>query len=357
MDAFFFGYTMAILALCLISSVYQWVAFDATKRKPFAAAGLFFLTYFVELGVIFLDEFLHQNIAFPLDSYYAITYPLTRTLIACVLWGSLWAYVLLAVERFTLRRLAIPIALFFVAQGTCLLFMPYGALRQFCYYTCRQVFCLFMALYGLSALRRAPTSQERQWLGRHRWLMWVLLAEVVLVCLEDALVILVLPPAKGLGITLYLSERNFCENAMVIVFAFFTGRIAWRELSFRMHSQPQAHRQSDPAPTSLPINPSPATGATTAARTAPTVQPAGDATFSAHVDELMPRFGADHDLTPREEEVLVLAGRTNQQIAEALVVSVGTVKTHVYNIVHKCDVGNRAELKTLFWPPRRHDAI
>ena len=348
---------MAILALCLISSVYQWVAFDATKRKPFAAAGLFFLTYFVELGVIFLDEFLHQNIAFPLDSYYAITYPLTRTLIACVLWGSLWAYVLLAVERFTLRRLAIPIALFFVAQGACLLFMPYGALRQFCYYTCRQVFCLFMALYGLSALRRAPTSQERQWLGRHRWLMGVLLADVVLVCLEDALVILVLPPAKGLGITLYLSERNFCENAMVIVFAFFTGRIAWRELSFRMHSQPQAHRQSDPAPTSLPINPSPATGATTAARTAPTVQPAGDATFSAHVDELMPRFGADHDLTPREEEVLVLAGRTNQQIAEALVVSVGTVKTHVYNIVHKCDVGNRAELKTLFWPPRRHDAI
>lgn len=187
--------------------------------------------------------------------------------------------------------------------------------------------------------------------------MWVLLVEVVLVCLEDALVILVLPPAKGLGITLYLSERNFCENAMVIVFAFFTGRIAWRELSFRMHSQPQAHRQSDPAPTSLPINPSPATEATTAARTAPTVQPAGDATFSAHVDELMPRFGADHDLTPREEEVLVLAGRTNQQIAEALVVSVGTVKTHVYNIVHKCDVGNRAELKTLFWPPRRHDAI
>lgn len=348
---------MAILALCLIPSVYQWVAFDATKRKPFAAAGLFFLTYFVELGVIFLDEFLHQNIAFPLDSYYAITYPLTRTLIACVLWGSLWAYVLLAVERFTLRRLAIPIALFFVAQGACLLFMPYGALRQFCYYTCRQVFCLFMALYGLSALRRAPTSQERQWLGRHRWLMWVLLAEVVLVCLEDALVILVLPPAKGLGINLYLSERNFCENAMVIVFAFFTGRIAWRELSFRMHSQPQAHRQSDPAPTSLPINPSPATGATTAARTAPTVQPAGDATFSAHVDELMPRFGADHDLTPREEEVLVLAGRTNQQIAEALVVSVGTVKTHVYNIVHKCDVGNRAELKTLFWPPRRRDAI
>ncbi|NLQ13844.1 hypothetical protein HGI81_08330 [Olsenella sp. KGMB02461] len=51
MDAFFFGYTMAILALCLMSSVYQWIAFDATKRKPFAAAGLFFLTYFVELGV------------------------------------------------------------------------------------------------------------------------------------------------------------------------------------------------------------------------------------------------------------------------------------------------------------------
>ncbi len=95
------------------------------------------------------------------------------------------------------------------------------------------------------------------------------------------------------------------------------------------------------------------TAPATAAPVAETVAAAptaGDA-FSDHVDELMPRFASAHGLTTREREVLglVVEGRTNQQMADALVVSVGTVKTHVHNIVRKCDAENRADLKELFW--------
>ncbi len=95
------------------------------------------------------------------------------------------------------------------------------------------------------------------------------------------------------------------------------------------------------------------TAPATAAPVAETVAAAptaGDA-FSDQVDELMPRFASAHGLTTREREVLglVLEGRTNQQMADALVVSVGTVKTHVHNIVRKCDAENRADLKELFW--------
>ena len=51
------------------------------------------------------------------------------------------------------------------------------------------------------------------------------------------------------------------------------------------------------------------------------------------------------DLTPREREVLNLIGEgsTNKEIADRLVIEVGTVKNHVHNILKKLDVSSRDE--------------
>ena len=51
------------------------------------------------------------------------------------------------------------------------------------------------------------------------------------------------------------------------------------------------------------------------------------------------------ELTPRETDVLNLIGQgmTNQEIAEKLVIEVGTVKNHVHNILKKLDVSSREE--------------
>ena len=50
-------------------------------------------------------------------------------------------------------------------------------------------------------------------------------------------------------------------------------------------------------------------------------------------------------LTRREKEVLALiaAGRSNQQIAEELVISLGTVKRHISNIYGKLGVRRRTQ--------------
>jgi DNA-binding NarL/FixJ family response regulator len=52
-----------------------------------------------------------------------------------------------------------------------------------------------------------------------------------------------------------------------------------------------------------------------------------------------------HSLTRREREVisLVRQGLTNQEIAEALVIELGTVKNHVHNILRKLNVSSRRE--------------
>jgi DNA-binding NarL/FixJ family response regulator len=56
-------------------------------------------------------------------------------------------------------------------------------------------------------------------------------------------------------------------------------------------------------------------------------------------------IAATSSLTPREIQVLELIGQglTNQEIAEKLVIEVGTVKNHVHNILDKLNVANREQ--------------
>jgi DNA-binding CsgD family transcriptional regulator len=54
-------------------------------------------------------------------------------------------------------------------------------------------------------------------------------------------------------------------------------------------------------------------------------------------------------LTPREQEVtaLVCLGYTNRRIASCLTISPETVKTHVYNALHKFGLRRKAEMRML----------
>src|SRR3954447_20260977 len=63
------------------------------------------------------------------------------------------------------------------------------------------------------------------------------------------------------------------------------------------------------------------------------------------VDTKIPADGPETPLTAREREVieLVSSGATNQEIANALVISESTVKSHVKHILRKLGAANRAE--------------
>ena len=84
---------------------------------------------------------------------------------------------------------------------------------------------------------------------------------------------------------------------------------------------------------------------------------AGDALIAPNITARLLAAFADTDdggpppqprepLTSREEELLILVarGRTNQEIADELYLSISTVKTHLASLMRKLDARNRVEL-------------
>jgi DNA-binding NarL/FixJ family response regulator len=69
------------------------------------------------------------------------------------------------------------------------------------------------------------------------------------------------------------------------------------------------------------------------------------AALSSTVSEIETTFNETADLTPRESEILELIGQglTNQEIADQLVIELGTVKNHVHRILQKLEVSSRGE--------------
>ena len=121
--------------------------------------------------------------------------------------------------------------------------------------------------------------------------------------------------ASAALLPLYISERNFSENILLLAFSFFTLRAASDTLRLRF-------------------------------------TPAADAPVThAYVDELLPAFCERYNLTARERVIVeqVLQGKDNQNIASSLQLALGTVKAHVHNILKKTGVSTRQELTQLFW--------
>ncbi|NJN82674.1 MAG: response regulator transcription factor [Caldilineaceae bacterium] len=86
------------------------------------------------------------------------------------------------------------------------------------------------------------------------------------------------------------------------------------------------------------------------------VSPSMAATLMARLADLSEKLSdldldtsAYEELTPREKEILdrIAGGMTNQEIADDLVIEVGTVKNHVHNILNKLNVNSRQDAAML----------
>lgn len=319
MNSVFFFYTLFILGVCAVSAVLSVAAFASSRRRVFIYSAVAFSCYAMEITEIFFYEYLSQNIPFPPAEYYSIAWPLPRTILVVVLQASMWLIALDILDRTSKRVFATPVAVFAVFNAIVLLALPEGATRQWLYYTLRQAFSFFTLGYAAWCYLRSSDEQYRARLRALRLPYFIIAALTLLVLVEDTVVILLSPMNTHPDwLTLYLSERNFSENVLVCFYAVILVRYAFHVLSIRM-------------------------------KEAPVVEDVHD--LDRHIDEQMMFFREAHGLSNRETEVLhlVLAGKSNTEIASELYLAVGTVKTHVHNILKKSGCASREELTQHFW--------
>lgn len=320
MDTLFFFYTLAILVLCIVCAVLSSAAWVSSRRRIFIYSTVAFVCYMLELTEIFFNDYIMQNLTFPETEYYAIPNALIRSVLVTVLQGSIWLITLDIVDRKkTPRRVLAPLAVFFVSNVLAIYALPHSPVRQWIYYTTRQVFTLFCCFYVARCYRASDDESYRARLGklRNAWIVIIVLS--LCVVLEDIYVILIAPMnTQPEWLTLYLAERNFSENILVCFLAVLLIRYAYETLSIRIRQAPVQEDVDD---------------------------------LDRHIDEQMPFFCEAHKLSKREAEVLklVLLGENNQEIANHLYLAVGTVKAHVHNIMKKCGKSSREELTLFFW--------
>lgn len=320
MEIAFHLYTIVVMLVSVAAGSVSLSAHFVSRRRAFLYAAVMLLFYFLDLALIFQYEYLGQNIEYSLAQFYTIDHPQLKMLLALGTLEPMWLILCdFTNERRRGWRIA-PALVFVAASEVAIWCLPVSEFRQWLFYTLRQAFILWCVGYAVFRYTATHDDVNKARMRRQEPVLLVTAALCLCIIIEDVAMILIFDSSTFASVALlplYISERNFSENILLLVLAFFTLRAAADTLRLRFKEPPAAD--------------------------APDTQ--------AYVDEMMPAFCERYRLTARERVILeqVLQGKDNQNIASSLQLALGTVKAHVHNILKKTDTSTRQELTQLFW--------
>lgn len=320
MEIAFYLYTISLMIVFITTGAVSLSAFFVSHKRSYLYITVLFLSYVLEEALIFQNDYLGQNMAFPMETFYSIKHPVLRTVLALGTLQSMWLVACDYVDERSRALRLVPACAFVAASLGVGMLAPTCALSQWAFYSIRQVFMLWCLLYGFWRYRRETSLVERTRLARHRKLFIAVFVLVWCIVAEDTYMILMWSPGQdsiSSMLPLYVCERNFSETALALMFAVFTLVEAAKTLRLRFNEPPVAQEDS----------------------------------HARRMANALPAFCERHGLTAREREVLtlVLEGHDNQNIASELQLALGTVKTHVHNVFKKTGTTNRNELLKAFW--------
>ena len=320
METAFYLYTIVVMLACVASGSVSLSAYFVSRRRSFLYAALMLLFYFLDLALIFQYEYLGQNVEYSITQFYTIDHPQLKMLLALGTLEPMWLILCDFVNEKRRAWRIVPAVVFVVATEIVLWALPVSEFRQWLFYTLRQGFLIWCIAYAVYRYSTSQSEVERARMRRQEPVLLVTAVLCLCILIEDVAMILVFDSsffAQEAPLPLYISERNFSENILLLAFAFFTLRAAADTLRLRFKEPPAVD--------------------------APDTQ--------AYVDELLPAFCERYNLTARERVIVeqVLQGKDNQNIASSLQLALGTVKAHVHNILKKTGVSTRQELTQLFW--------
>lgn len=271
------------------------------------------------MSEIFFFEYTLQNQSFPASDYCSIIMPVMRTLVATASQAFIWAIARDLLDKHSKKQFVIPVVTFLLCGSLTIVAVPYGPMHQWLYYAMRQAFLIFVGLYIFWTAHKSTKVELKARVNNQR--KHLIIGAILVGCIvaEDFYSILVVPMSLAPSwLQLYLSERNFSENVFACYFAILLIAYTYHVLSIRMQEASEEKNVSD---------------------------------LDRHIEGQMPSYRNAYKLSNREAEVLrlVVRGKSNQEIADELFLAVGTVKTHIHNILVKTEQQNRTTLILYFW--------
>lgn len=317
MESYLYLYGISFILVCMVACCGAVCAWLVSRKRICLSLACCAFCYLIEAALIFFDEYIDDK---PIWSFLTENPPMTHPLIKFVLsigiLASVWGLVLLLGERFSRRRLTVPVSVFAVFEAMSFL-LPTGDAQQLAFYGLRTLSIMASIAYLLLASVRADSPALRDYLSSFRTVGAAMMVAMAGVLAQDVLTIgLRMPLIDNASWAQFISGRNLPENVSVLIMSVLIVRYAAETLALRYREPPQ-------------------------------VEPRGDQI----IDVRFSRFCERHGITVREQDILrgLLAGKTNRQIAGELFITDGTVKAHAHSIYKKCGVSSRTEVQQAFW--------
>ena len=321
METLFYSYTMVIMLVCAAAATASGSSYIVTRNRIYLFVATAFLLYFFDLSFIFQTEYLNHGEAIDANAFYDVQDAYLKAILAAGILESLWLAICEYLGKSNLALRIVPAVVFLVVDFAVAAAMPESPVKQWCFYSSREAFLIFCFAFLAYQRFGAKSSVATKALVKTKDKL--ILAAVALTCCiiaENTFVILLWKPGPEMMasmLPIYVAERNFSENALVVVFAVLTLR---RTLAtFHL-------RQQDP----------------------PTPQASDQ---ERYIESTMDMYCGKHGITRRERDVLraIVDGKDNQNIASELHLAVGTVKSHTHSLFKKTGTKTRQELLRDFW--------
>ncbi|MBO6358018.1 response regulator transcription factor [Enterococcus casseliflavus] len=296
-----FIYNILLIILYSITMTFAIYFYLKEKNKVFLWISLYLAFFIFDNTIIYMTEFLN-SFAQSYDQAFMST-PAVKTVIFM---GNAFFSISILAELQKEKHSPLHYALLIVLAVWMITtpLMENSALKVWLYYLGNQLFLFYLGVYCWQGTKKNIPVLNKHYLKQ---LMIINLFFSILIIIEDSFVIFNVDQYSSLVTKIY--NRSISEDIFSIVMCALLLHFFIKE---RLPTKEKAQEQ--------------------------------DASL------LIQDFCQAHQFTQRETEIfeLLLSHQTNQEIADQLFLSLGTVKTHVHNIFIKLDIKKRTEVSRLF---------
>lgn len=319
MDVLSFIYNILLLILyayAISSCFYAWMN---TKHKIYIRLIELFIFFLFDLSIIYIAEFVYR-IQAGLTSMPEFSFSPLRTIIF-VIGLTIYMRLFLALTERAFKPVhLIPYAIFLLCTILSKNTVS-GLAANWLYYSARYFSMILMLVIFLVQMRIWKDTIDAKRKALALKLDLIILVFMGISFVESTLVIINWQAYSRLinAIAPRLSQRIFTEDIYSVIFSFWCIFLCHRVVKDKLNAPVLSANMLGSIP---------------------------DKEFYAAMEAFALQLG----LTNREREILnlLLKDKTNQEISDELIISLGTVKTHVHNILQKANVTKRSQLMDAF---------